>query len=113
MNLIKSLQSPNYPEAYDKKSHCLWNIQSKNPEDKIVIHFTHFDTYVDTAGGSEGGDSKTCYKSDYVQIFEKNRPELNDPKYCGTSPPPIRVTEKIFRYLTTFRSCCRFNFQKI
>lgn len=89
---VLSFSSPNYPEKYDKKSHCFWTINAADPSEKIFVHFTHFDTYSDTAGGSDGGNTDTCYKSDYVQIYETLRPNLDSPKYCGTTAPPLYIS---------------------
>jgi len=65
---------------------------ASNPNEKIFLHFTHFDTYSDTAGGDDGGNTETCYKSDYVQIYETLRPGLDIPKYCGTKAPPLYIS---------------------
>lgn len=79
----------NYPEPYHSNSHCYWTIRTPDgtADEKIFLHFTHFDTYVDPQ------DPRNCDKGHYVQVYEGSVPDQsNDKKYCGTMAPPLYVS---------------------
>jgi len=82
-----NIQSPGYPGSYPQNSQCTWEIKAPQTSQRIILQFSHLDTFVDPLSGN----AETCANSDFVIIYE-GQPSPSTPKYCGTRLPPTRIS---------------------
>ena len=79
---LTTIQSPNYPNAYNSKTSCVWNVQGMSPENHLVMRFIDF----------EMEPHPSC--TDYVSIYDDTDAKgKRVKKYCGDVVPlPVSVT---------------------
>ena len=79
---LTTIQSPNYPNAYNSKSSCIWNVRGVSPDNHLVMRFIDF----------EMEPHPSC--TDYVSIYnDTDAKGERVKKYCGdTVTLPVSVT---------------------
>jgi hypothetical protein len=77
-----NIKTPNYPDLYPYRSECRWTIKAPDFTDKILLTFSHLDTFVDPLTGN----SETCVQSDFIQVYEGDISDQTK-KYCGQAVP--------------------------